>query len=346
MLCIHVGPHKTGTSYIQRNLKQNRKEIEARGWTYPKIGYDGSSHSKLSLNPEKAVSMTSHFYKRLKELGEKSDKIIFSGENFSGWSIEHFKKLAAILGRKDNEVHVLFILRDPVDILYSFWSEEVKHGYTFSLPERYTQLFSSADNHFITNPTKFLDPIKNNTEFNLHLFDYGQIRRDDLDLFEQIMTVLPGLESLRAKSKGRVNTRYDIRLTEFMRLLGKQHAHDQHLDQSIIGHTLRDVFTDHLKPEEKTELIQTIQSLIPSPMRSLQVGRDNAHYKALEQKLLAEYSSYIHPKAESRLFSHDRASLIYCDEFTLLTHPKTKMLLDFHYDRIKPYIKNTSITGE
>ena len=41
-LVIHAGPHKTGTSYIQQRLTDNRDFLRQSGWIYPSIGTMGT----------------------------------------------------------------------------------------------------------------------------------------------------------------------------------------------------------------------------------------------------------------------------------------------------------------
>ena len=40
-LVFLVGPHKTGSTYLQVNLAKQRKELRDRGWIYPKAGTSG-----------------------------------------------------------------------------------------------------------------------------------------------------------------------------------------------------------------------------------------------------------------------------------------------------------------
>lgn len=50
-IIIHVGPHKTGSTTIQRSLDGNRVALEREGFAIPDIGGKGVltlSHEKLS----------------------------------------------------------------------------------------------------------------------------------------------------------------------------------------------------------------------------------------------------------------------------------------------------------
>jgi hypothetical protein len=50
ILKVHIGVHKTGTTYIQTLLKNNRKRLARHGVLYPLSGLHGSGHAALGQN--------------------------------------------------------------------------------------------------------------------------------------------------------------------------------------------------------------------------------------------------------------------------------------------------------
>lgn len=120
-LILHIGTHKTGTTYIQENLLKNevllnevsyslidreRDASEVKKWLYPKW-----------YGIEDEVSQGNKAREQLILLKENLNKnVIWSEENFSDETsvieqnirIEKIKKCLDILGAKSTEIHIFF----------------------------------------------------------------------------------------------------------------------------------------------------------------------------------------------------------------------------------------------
>ncbi|MGS7457465.1 hypothetical protein, partial [Mycobacterium tuberculosis] len=56
MFVLHVGPHKTATTWLQRNFHHNAGALEKAGWLYPQTGERVAvAHHDLSDNQKEIL---------------------------------------------------------------------------------------------------------------------------------------------------------------------------------------------------------------------------------------------------------------------------------------------------
>ena len=134
---LHVGPHKTGTTYLQLAFNESRNELSRVGIFYPDasfgwIGPDGRSHTELyhKIAALETASLPTDFG-RLN--ASDYNTILISSEDLvsvSGQGLRYLKSL--IEGRP---VEIVFYCRRWSELLPSLWQESVKQGMTHSLGE-------------------------------------------------------------------------------------------------------------------------------------------------------------------------------------------------------------------
>lgn len=125
-LFLHVGPHKTGSTSIQKFLLDNRAELFKSNLVYPKRFQTIFGHHKFrDLVEKKAFSEEDlAFY------NDESHNFLLSSEDFISLNKEHFEYLRHSFESK--QIIVLFTWRRASFKLYSIWQETVKHGGTQS----------------------------------------------------------------------------------------------------------------------------------------------------------------------------------------------------------------------
>jgi hypothetical protein len=128
-LFLHIGPHKTGSTYIQKYCLENRDQLLNLGVNYPNEGrmeqVTPYGHHEIvekvkTLEQNKLDEYFSQFF--------GSAITLISSENFDRLSLEEIKKLGQSLSRLD--VRIIFYRRNCLDLLPSWWQEQVKHGET------------------------------------------------------------------------------------------------------------------------------------------------------------------------------------------------------------------------
>ncbi len=80
-IILHIGPHKTASTYIQQSLFQDEKLLNDMNIEYPKAGLEGYGHHRLSN------ALFKKQYKLAKEiinqiLNTQYNTIIISSEDF------------------------------------------------------------------------------------------------------------------------------------------------------------------------------------------------------------------------------------------------------------------------
>ncbi|MGI8433389.1 MAG: hypothetical protein ACR2LE_01400 [Nocardioidaceae bacterium] len=134
---FHVGAPKTGTTYLQNVLFQNRDELAARGVLYP---YEDRGQSFRSMQDFRGAGWGGG---RADEFAGEWDRVaassrewqgstvIVSNELLGGASPERIARgLASV---QPAEIHVVFSARDFARQLVSDWQEHVKHKHTITL---------------------------------------------------------------------------------------------------------------------------------------------------------------------------------------------------------------------
>lgn len=130
---LHVGLHKTGTTYVQQLMRANREQLRAQGVLYP--GGDGF--------PSQVLAVFDLLGRRPRGAGRDNritgawqamvDGVYAAGDPTVLVSDEHLslatprQARTAVQSFPDHEVHVVITVRDLARVLTSAWQEEVKN---------------------------------------------------------------------------------------------------------------------------------------------------------------------------------------------------------------------------
>ncbi|HWJ66889.1 MAG TPA: hypothetical protein VNT31_09440 [Nocardioides sp.] len=137
---LHVGTPKTGTSYLQDVLFQNRSRLLKQGISYPADRFDDHFLAALDLMrlrwgglEREAVGAWDRLAERVREHDGTS---IVSHEIFATASRTQVERALRSLGHvpgsdEGTEVHLVISVRDLVRQVPAEWQENVKHRATF-----------------------------------------------------------------------------------------------------------------------------------------------------------------------------------------------------------------------
>lgn len=222
-LVIHVGPHKTATTYLQANFAAARGVLRRSGWLYPALGRSPGAlaHHDLAHHPGDylaAPDALARLGQRARRLGAS---VLLSAEGFVRWPRARFDQLAALMGFGGAEL--VYSLRDPVEGFVSYWAEEIKHGATASLPERMAAHFADPFASRLLNPMVTLRPWLAAPGLRLHALPFEQIRGRGEDIFTHFCATILNLPDMAPVAATPANTRLALELTEFLRMLGQMH---------------------------------------------------------------------------------------------------------------------------
>lgn len=140
---LHIGPRKTGTTYLQHTLVRNQHRLAALGVTYP----TGSVTGPRGLNHEAALldaseGKTSGQARELKRtLRRGSGDVVLSGEALASRTPDAIARLIDYLGAE--EVSVIITARALDRVLPSLWQQHIRNGRVSS----YSNFLREATQH-------------------------------------------------------------------------------------------------------------------------------------------------------------------------------------------------------
>jgi hypothetical protein len=335
MLVLHVGPHKTATTWLQHNFYHNRKALEGAGWLYPETGERVRvGHHDLSDNAPEILKPGSRKVREIRRIAEKAAarglNILLSSEGFRNWKPQHIEALQRIVA--PHELHIVYCLRDPASLIYSFWAQQVKTGQTLSFPEFEEKHFSRPLKSRILNPGIELKALREIEGARLTVLLYDEIRRSGRDIFDVFCTDVLKIEALPHAPEAAGNDREPIEMTEFMRLVQRRIGNFKEEADVNIGR----VFRYMLGSRKRDEIVAAV-SAVTAARRSREIDRELPVFTELEKRMLNRYRAHMIPKpGNGTLFLRGNQVCIYYDEETLVADPKVARLLDDTARKFRP----------
>jgi hypothetical protein len=218
---IHIGPHKTGTTYIQRECAERRQELLDIGIFYPKtwnnflFGHTGIYHQ---LRQKHFEHFRQTYEKMIEETPSASLSILLSNENLEDLEEDGIRALAKNFSAHD--VKIVYHVREWTALLTSTWQENVKHGSRDTLAEyAYSHCVSPATSPMF-NYNLVIDRYASTFGAeNIIIRVYDNILAAQGDLLEDLLDVIHG-PGTALKGRGqRINASLIPMETEIVRLL-------------------------------------------------------------------------------------------------------------------------------
>ncbi len=150
---IHIGPGKTGTTYVQLALAARRDVLASRGWLYPGHEYNQVNEFLALLGPN-APPRPKHLESPSKalawdplaaQIAQWDGSVILSAESLAGLTAENVETVVKALGRGTgrDQIDIVVTLRDLGRLLPSWIQENYKHGNLESADEIYQGLVAN-----------------------------------------------------------------------------------------------------------------------------------------------------------------------------------------------------------
>lgn len=321
-LVVHVGPHKTASSYIQVNLTQLRMELAARGWLYPgSVSGQLDAHHHIAHNREQHLDPNSEQYRELESIGQQASSdnqsIVLSAEGFCRWGADDLVSLGAILGF--DQIEVVYVVRDPLDVFPSYWAEEVKQGMVRGFTEKLALGYAAIDESNILNPLCDLAPLLAHPSIKVHAVPFDALRRHDVDIFNNFAKSVLKLPDVQAIHNRPVNRKYSVELTEFLRLMTLIHGDGA----ARIGSSMRLEFMSLTTQEELRAFAQLLREKGANARRVVKVSASNKVNKDVERALMEDLKGHwtLDMANETRLFSQEERRFPYYSEYILSQTP-------------------------
>ncbi|GAB4233378.1 MAG: hypothetical protein Kow0049_16770 [Stanieria sp.] len=230
---LHIGAHKTGSSYLQARFCQAREILFSKGILYPRIWQTllWGHHILIPAIDKQQIESPELIWQQIKAEADSDTKIvILSSENFEYASEKVIDWLAAAIPQQV-EKQIVFFVRKWSELLPSAWQESVKHGNTKEYPQFILEHLCSPYSSKILNFNKVC---KNYTKFfeqkDLKIVFYDVINNNEEDIFEFFLQEFCEFnEKIESEIAGKkINKSLesrDIEILRCMNILARQNKH-------------------------------------------------------------------------------------------------------------------------
>jgi len=332
VLIVHVGPHKTGTTYLQRRLVADRDALLRRlGVVYPRTGQDVlfGHHSLVPLFRKGVTGHSPELARLRTELGA-GDVGLLSSERFSRLKRVHLAGLREHF--RDFDVRVVAYLRVRSELLLSYWSESVKHGNGQGFPEFLADVLAAPHASPLVNQAILLDTLAD-------IFGKGNLQvliyRRDGDLYAEFIEKVLGSASFASESSGvnePVNTSLPMYATECLRLLHHVAGADRRQDRTSIATRFMRYYSDPASEADRRRL----SALFGERARTVDLARVDRAFLHLDREVMSKYALNVSNAGPNGGFPESGVTDVqYVQESEALACDDFRQLLARIYERIR-----------
>lgn len=221
---MHIGPHKTGTTYLQFTLEAMRDRLAGHGIHFPsvwKAAPGQPSHMKLvwAFRDRNLTLIQSQIEEIL---AQNHRYLVISCEGLSRLNQQQIIQLRQLLG--DAPVQVVYYIRRWPDRIPSLWQETVKFGFTATLPEFLADHLTRQHESEL-HDTFMID--KYAAVFGadrIRLVSYSHLEAEKIDLAGHFLTTFLGISDFEPSTAMRANASLPVETTELIRALNTIHV--------------------------------------------------------------------------------------------------------------------------
>lgn len=221
---VHIGPHKTGTTYLQVMLDALRDTLWEHGICVPSVWSQAPgipSHMRL-VQALRCGDLTLAQEQMRDILALHPRYVVISGEALSRLSLPQIVQLHALVGPAPVEV-VYYVRRWP-DRLPSLWQETVKFGHRSTFPEYLAAHLARRDGSEIWD-TSMIDRFS--AVFGgsrIRLVSYSHLTDSGINIGSHFLASFLGLSDVTVPSGTDFNQSLPVLDTELIRALNVIHV--------------------------------------------------------------------------------------------------------------------------
>lgn len=278
-LVVHAGPHKTGTTYIQSLLHNNKEVLINHGVCYPEVYYLYLGHHYL-LNELNGKASCEEVRDKINGALQGGDTCVLSSENFISLSDVGLKKIKEAF--PEAEISFVIYLRRPSLRLVSRWHEEVKQGGVQSLESFYMEHSLRPMQSREINLSHYINKV-------INIFGRQGIKLVDYDSANQSKTMMQnfqkaaGIDFLISDVDAEVNKMSSLAEIEMIRAINFLASQDGKLR----GSNVREKFYSIKKSDDEFRgSVKKLEDGISDSSRCVNLGDtifDMAFHKIVEE---------------------------------------------------------------
>ncbi|MBC3764924.1 hypothetical protein [Neptunicella marina] len=263
-LYLHVGPHKTGTTLIQKFLLDNQSHLFKKNVVYPKRFQKIFGHHEFrELIAERKLTQ------EIVDFFDEEHDFILSSEDFISLNKDDFSYLKDSI--KSKNIVVLFSWRRASFKLYSIWQEVIKHGGTESFFSYYHEHLARPGASQMLSADLKLNMFSNVFGLrNIRILDYDA-SADNNSLLQDFISLTgmswqPGFVTPEQNADA-VNRSMDITDIEIIRALNQRFK----VLFDIHGAEVRNQYAKHVASLDDCGLTE-LKAIVESYIQILNVG--------------------------------------------------------------------------
>lgn len=287
-LYFHVGPHKTGTTALQKFLLDNQAMLHKQNLLYPKRYVQIFGHHSFRKNiADRAITQDDIDF-----FASSDSHFLLSSEDFISLSKEDFEYLKQCF--EDIQIKVIYTWRRASLKLFSIWQEVIKHGGTVDFFNYYHTHLARPSTSQMLSPDLKLGMFA-------HVFGKQNVLVLDYEASQRSGSLIPDFLSMmnipwsdkfktdehnkEAKNKSMHLT--DVEIVRGLNIMVKQQG-------KASTSNIRTLYMKH-KPEFSKQALEELENAIKANLVPLNIGNyfiDVRSEKVMTQKFAANIHNY------------------------------------------------------
>jgi hypothetical protein len=252
---IHVGPHKTGSTYIQRRLYRVATDLRHLGIFVPSQWNDSPenpSHTGLiGILNRTSMSDGAAVFDAWRNSDHKM--IVMSCEALCGMPHPALTRLRDLIG--DNPIEIVYYVRRWSDLVPSAWQELVRQGGSLTFLDFLMQQVRDPERSSTINLETALQPLIDVFgRTSLCLVSYNSVVETGQDLFTHFAEHFLGLKDVEPSPDDLVNRSLPPEHIEMIRALNV-------VDRQLGSPTTSRMFRRAVEKEKELDLSDILRSL-------------------------------------------------------------------------------------
>jgi hypothetical protein len=328
---LHVGPHKTGSSYLQEAFVRVRPLLAERGVLYPatwgRIAHHGLPELLRGNTPQGGAE--ARLERQFAELRMSGYPVVLiSVEGLATLPRPAVERLKALIG-PDNPVRVVFYARSWADRLPSHWKQATREGATQSLPEYLYQRIAQPVGSLLVN---FGAGLRVCAEVfgadALAIVSYDHVMTKRQDLFAHFAETFLDWPDPPALDLPHVNVSPDAGDIEVIRAVN---ALEQARTGRPPGRAEAAAMSGRYLRRAEELAGPDLREALTAHMATALLNEESVQLAALHRQLHAEFGhAMVEPATQGVFFAPRRAEIRYVHRDYLLTPGVAEALHDIH----------------
>ena len=298
---IHVGPHKTGTTYLQLSFKANRLALQQRGTIHPTMwDYTAGNPSHLPLAQKlKAGDRDGLAQDFAALLGSGAERVLISAEDLSNLDVPGVQLLQSLLA--GSAARIVFYVRRWSELLPSSWQESIKQGQTWTLPEYMLLSLQNVSQARLLNFERKLAPFAEVFGPDaVRLVSYSELRDREIDLFQHFAAhFLDWPDAVPGGVPPQANASRDVATTEILRMM------------NVLSHRQTGSATDRIRQKfdrlPDRSFLAPVAAAIEAHALTQRFNDNWPALQALHEQLVEYYHDRLVPPKRRRLLFSPKA---------------------------------------